>query len=95
MDNLFRYRFDYKRTGVLVENKSLIASEKVEMHLYETVTPCENVHIKFSLPIIAFMVRGDKYVELEGVGRFKYEPWHSLLVPAKTNLKINDDFISS
>jgi len=89
MQNLFRYYLDSSKTGVLVENKAMLPSKDIELHLYETVTQCEDVHMKFSLPIFAFMVKGDKFIDMEGIGKFQYQPGSSLIVPSHTNLKID------
>jgi len=89
MQNIFQQYLDSSKTGVMIENKAMLPSKDIELHLYETTTKCENIQMNFSLPIFAFMIKGDKYIDMEGVGKFKYNPGNSLIVPSHTNLSID------
>ncbi|MEO1513459.1 MAG: helix-turn-helix domain-containing protein [Bacteroidota bacterium] len=89
MQNIFQYHLSSAKSGILIENKALLPSKDIELHLYETTTKCEGVQMTFSLPIFAFMMAGDKFINMEGLGRFKYEPGSSLIVPSHTKLSID------
>jgi len=86
---MFQQYLSVEKSGVMVENKAIIASKDSELHLYETVTQCKDVQMKFSLPVFAFMLKGDKFIDMEGIGKFNYKPGSSLIIPSHTNLKID------
>lgn len=78
---------------VLVERKAYFSSKNIELHFYETIAPAQQVPIKFSSPVVALMLQGEKILEMESLGRFCYRPGESLIVPAET--KISIDFPSA
>ncbi|MEM6963330.1 MAG: helix-turn-helix domain-containing protein [Bacteroidota bacterium] len=89
MENIFQQYLNSAKTGVMIENKAMLPSKDIELHLYETTTKCENIQMKFSLPIFAFMIKGNKHIHMEGLGKFKYSPGSSLIVPSHTDLSID------
>lgn len=89
MESIFRRQIEKNQRGVMVERKAMLPSKDIELQFYETVKESENVCLEFSGPVIALMLRGDKEIEMEGLGRFKYLPGESLIVPAGKKLQID------
>lgn len=89
MEKLFRHQLETTQMGVLVERKAMLASKNSELHFYETIAKAEQVQLQFNLPVIAVMLRGEKIVEMDDLGRFAYAPGESLIVPAGRKLKID------
>ncbi|MEM6800221.1 MAG: AraC family transcriptional regulator [Bacteroidota bacterium] len=89
MENLFRYQLDKNQRGVLVERKALVASDDLELYFYETIVESLAVGLEFNTPAIGIMIRGEKIVEMEDLGRFTYLPGESLIIPAGQKLCID------
>jgi len=89
MENLFRYQLENNQRGVLVERKALVSSDELELFLYETIAESKDVKLEFNTPAIAIMLRGEKYVEMGDLGRFKYMPGESLIVPSGQKMSID------
>jgi len=89
METLFRRQLENNQRGILVERKAMLPSKDLELHFYETIIESKNVHLEFNVPVIALMLRGDKEVEMDGLGRFNYMPGESLIVPAGKKLSID------
>lgn len=74
---------------VLVERKAYFSSKNIELHFYETIAPAQRIPIQFSSPVVALMIQGEKILEMESLGRFRYQPGESLIVPAETQISID------
>ena len=89
MGNFFRQQLEANQKDVRVERKAMVSSENLELHFYETISQVEAVRLQFSQPAIGVMLTGEKVMEMKGLGRFRYAPGETLIVPASEELSID------
>lgn len=89
MKRIFQYQLQNTQQGVLVERKAMVSSNNIELHYYETIEKAEKVMMQFNSPVIALMLRGEKIIEMEELGRFEYKKGESLIVPSGKSLSID------
>ena len=89
MGNLFRQQLEVNQRDVRVERKAMVASDQLELHFYETLETATDLKLQFEQPIIGVMLSGEKDMEMSDLGRFRYLPGETLIVPAQEQLTID------
>ncbi len=89
MANLLDKHHQFRKLTTLVENKTTYNSDYAELNIYETHTFAEKVALKFSFPIIASMLTGQKVMHLKGMPAFNFYPGESVVMPANQEMIID------
>lgn len=89
MENLLRKHNERRKIEQLVENRSVYASPKAELNIYETHQAADKVELAFSDPIFASMITGKKVMHLSGCESFDFLPGESVVLPSEEKLIID------
>lgn len=73
----------------LVENRTSYTLQNAELHLFETHTKAEQIHLKFDQPLLASMLTGKKIMHLNGSDAFDFLPGETLLLPPEEVMYID------
>ncbi len=82
--------FSTKRKLVdIVENRTVHTLNSAELNIYETHKKTEDVHLKFTDPLLVSMIRGKKVMSLSNMDSFGFLPGESVALPSDELMRID------
>lgn len=73
----------------MVENRTVHTLNSAELNIYETHRKTEDVHLKFTDPLLVSMIRGKKVMNLSDRASFGFLPGESVALPSDELMRID------
>lgn len=73
----------------MVENRTVHTLSSAELNIYETHQKSEDVHLKFTDPLLVSMIRGKKVMSLSNMTSFGFLPGESVALPSDELMRID------
>ncbi|MCD8539622.1 MAG: AraC family transcriptional regulator [Leadbetterella sp.] len=73
----------------IVENRTVHTLNSAELNIYETHRKTEDVHLKFTDPLLVSMIRGKKVMNLSNMDSFGFLPGESVALPSDELMRID------
>ncbi|ERJ61040.1 AraC family transcriptional regulator [Sphingobacterium paucimobilis] len=78
-----------RELSTLVENRRAFTLDNLELHVYETYKPSENVPLRFDDVVMINMIQGKKVMHINNIHSFEYLPGEMIVLPASVGMNID------
>lgn len=73
----------------IVENRTVHTLNSAELNIYETHEKAQDVHLRFTDPLLVSMIRGKKVMSLSNMASFGFLPGESVAMPSDELMRID------
>ncbi len=78
-----------REVSTLVENRRAFTLDNLELHVYETYKPSQQVPLRFDDIVMINMIQGKKVMHINNLQSFEYLPGEMIVLPASVGMNID------